>query len=60
MNKMLMTIAIIALVAGIVLVVFSVINSPASMLAMTISGIVLMVMALIYMVVYARSKKKEK
>lgn len=50
--------AIVALIAGIVLVVFSCIDIPGSLLAMAICGIVLLVMGLIYMILYARSKRR--
>lgn len=51
---------IISLIAGIVLIVFSCINSSGSMLAMAICGIVLLVMGLTYMILYSREKKKNR
>ena len=57
-KKFEITLSIIALVAGIVLIVFSCINIPGSMLAMAICGIVLILAALVYMVLYSREKRK--
>lgn len=51
-------IAFLALATGIALVVFSVIDIPTSMLWQAIWGTLLIVLALIYMVLYARSKRK--
>ena len=51
--------AIFALLAGIALIVFSVIDIPSSMLWQAIFGVALMVLGLLYMVLYARSRKRE-
>lgn len=51
-------IAFLALATGIALVVFSMINIPTSGLWVSIWGLVLIVLALIYMILYARSKRK--
>lgn len=48
---------IFALLAGIALIVFSVINIPTSMLWQVIFGVVLMVLGLVYMILYARSRR---
>ena len=58
LKKVEVAIAIIALIAGIVLIVFSCINIPGSMLAMAICGIVLVVMGLLYMILYSRSRRE--
>ena len=50
---------IIALIAGIALVLFTVIPAKNVMLWQAICGIVLIVIGLLYMVVYARKKKEE-
>lgn len=56
-HKLEIVCGIISLICGIGLVVFSCIDIPGSMLAMAIFGIVLIVMALLYMYLYARSKR---
>ena len=57
-HKLELVCGIISLICGIGIIVFGCIDIPGSQLAMAIFGIVLMVMALCYMWLYARSRKK--
>lgn len=57
-HKLEIVCAIISLICGIGMIVFSCINIPGSMLAMAIFGIVLIITALIYMYLYARSRRQ--
>lgn len=51
---------VISLICGIGIVVFSCIDIPGSELAMLIFGVVLMVMALCYMWLFARSRRNKR
>ena len=57
-HKLEIVCGIISLICGIGLIVFSCIDIKGSMLAMAIFGIVLIITALCYMYLYARSKRK--
>ena len=57
-HKLEIVCGVISLICGIGLVVFSCIDIPGSMLAMAIFGIVLIIMALLYMFLYARSRRR--
>lgn len=58
LHKLEIICGIISLICGIGMVVFSCIDIPGSQLAMAIFGIVLMIVALLYMYLYARSRRK--
>lgn len=51
-------IAVVAFICGVGIIVFSCIDIPGSELAMAIFGIVLMIMALLYMFYYNRERKE--
>ena len=57
-NKLQIACGYIALVAAIVLVVFTIFDIPGQMLAQSISGLVLIVTALIWLIIFARSKRR--
>ena len=59
-HKLEIVCGIVSLICGIGLVVFSCIDIPGSMLAMAIFGLVLIITALLYMYLYARSRKNYK
>ena len=59
-HKLELVCGIISLICGIGIIVFGCIDIPGSELAMLIFGVVLMVMALLYMFLYARSRNKKR
>lgn len=56
-NKLQIACAFIALAAAIVLVVFTIFDIPGQMLAQSISGLVLIVTAIIWFIIFTRGKK---